>query len=85
MIRSVPTPGDHPAPPCRISRPSGTYTGMDKRRDEITRWIDDQRPSEARPKPGRKSGYVPPEAAQIALDWLDEFGAALTDSVTSET
>ena len=34
---------------------------------------------------GRKGGYVPPEAAQIALDWLDEFGSALTDSAESET
>lgn len=29
--------------------------------------------------PGRKGGFVPPEAAQIAIDWLDEMNNALGD------
>lgn len=32
---------------------------------------------------GRKGGYVPPEAAQIAIDLLDEVNTALGDSATS--
>lgn len=34
---------------------------------------------------GRKGGYVPPDKAQIAIDFLDELTAALGDSATSET
>lgn len=34
---------------------------------------------------GRKGGYVPPEAAQIALDYLDSVTEALADSAESET
>lgn len=34
---------------------------------------------------GRKGGYVPPEAAQIALDYLDSVMAALADSAESES
>jgi hypothetical protein len=34
---------------------------------------------------GRKGGFVPPEAAQIALDYLDSAMASLEDSDESET